>query len=308
MLCDARDIVCLSSGSRIEGEGQENMSITSGSSMGIAGAKIFSRNLPPDVDIANPKFEVFEVPIARLTMDQAIAQVMVWAKCEIPQTRVINFANVHMLAESRSSGSLKTALLKADLNLPDGRPISWLGRLMFGSKITQIAGPDFMPRFCEETSNSELRHFFYGGAPGVAAASALELRRRHPNFKVAGSICPPFRALSAEEEMKLCDEINQAEPDIIWICLGCPKQELWAARNRDNLNAKVILAVGQAVDILAGSKRRAPGWTHSLGLEWLYRLVQEPGRLWKRYLVTNSVFLCWVAIDALRGKYSTSAR
>ena len=101
-------------------------------------------------------------------------------------------------------------------------------------------------------------------------------------------------------------KINLSAPDVIWVCLGCPKQELWAARNRHYLNAKVILTVGQAVDILAGAKRRAPFWTHTLGLEWLYRLIQEPKRLWKRYLVTNTLFICWITDDLLRGKFKVT--
>ncbi len=264
--------------------------------------KVFLADSPQNRRTADPIFEVFEVPIARLTMDQAISQVVRWATTATQLTRVVNFANVHMLAESRQVAKLKHALLQADLNLPDGRPVSWIGRFMFGSRVSQIAGPDFMPLFCEASANLPVRHFFYGGAPGVAAAAAAELQRRHPHLQIAGSLCPPFRPMSGEEERKLCDDINRCAPDIVWICLGCPKQELWAARNRDYLNAKVILAVGQAVDILAGVRRRAPAWTHALGLEWMYRLIKEPGRLWKRYLVTNSVFLFWIAVDTMRGK------
>jgi N-acetylglucosaminyldiphosphoundecaprenol N-acetyl-beta-D-mannosaminyltransferase len=114
--------------------------------------------------------------------------------------------------------------------------------------------------------------------------------------------------MSSEEERDICEEINQCSPDVIWVCLGCPKQELWVARNKDYLNTKVILAVGQAMDIIAGTKRRAPSWTHPLGLEWLYRLIKEPSRLWKRYLVTNTIFLSWIAIDLLRGKFRSPVR
>ncbi len=257
---------------------------------------------------SNLTFEVLEVPIARLTMDQAISQVVSWTTTETQLTRIVNFANVHMLAESTRDAKLKLALQEADLNLPDGRPVSWIGRFMFGPGVTQIAGPDFMPLFCEASANLPVRHFFYGGGPGVAVAAAVELQRRHPNFQVAGTLCPPFRPLSGEEERELCCDINRCTPDVIWICLGCPKQELWAARNRDGLNAKVILAVGQAVDILGGARRRAPSWTHALGLEWLYRLTKEPARLWKRYLVTNTIFIWLITIDMLKGKFGTSGQ
>jgi len=248
-------------------------------------------------------FEVFDIPIGVMLMEEAVAKVADWAMGETSFARMVAFTNVHMLAESRGNPELKEALLHSDLNFPDGRPVSWIARCLFGQRASQIAGPDFMPLFCETTSAENIRHFFYGGAPGVAAAAAAELQRRNPTLTVAGSICPPFRPLTVEEETQICSDINATQPDVIWVCLGCPKQELWISRHRTQLNAKVVLAVGQAMDILAGVRRRAPQWMHSFGLEWLYRLVEEPGRLWKRYLVTNTVFIFWVVTDLIRGKF-----
>jgi len=258
------------------------------------------------VETLSETFDVFEIPIACLNMTQTVTLVLAWATARGSPTRVINFTNVHMLTESRRDSILKLALLEADLNLPDGMPVSWIGRLLHGDKVSQISGPDFMPLFCDESSSLGVRHFFYGGGPGVAEASAAALQRVSPNLLLAGCVCPPFRPLSVSEERALCDEINEAEADVIWVCLGCPKQELWIARNRKYLKAKVILAVGQAVDILAGTKRRAPAWMHNSGLEWLYRLVQEPGRLWKRYLTTNSLFLLWITADLLRDRFRSA--
>jgi exopolysaccharide biosynthesis WecB/TagA/CpsF family protein len=145
--------------------------------------------------------------------------------------------------------------------------------------------------FCEATADMNVRHFFYGGSDGVARKTAEMLQKRIPGFQVAGIYSPPFRALSQDEDEKIVQMINVADPDVIWVCLGCPKQELWMHSHKDRLNAKVLLAVGLAFDVIAGVRKRAPRVMRVCGMEWLYRLFQDPRRLWRRYLVYNTWFI-----------------
>jgi N-acetylglucosaminyldiphosphoundecaprenol N-acetyl-beta-D-mannosaminyltransferase len=163
-----------------------------------------------------------------------------------------------------------------------------------------------MPLFCEQTANQGYRHFLYGGGEGIAQKTARELVRRYPSIQIAGEYSPPFRQLSRQEDEQVCRQINDSGADIVWVCLGCPKQEKWILEHRDLLNAKVILAVGQAFDILAGVRPRAPERFRRFGMEWAYRLIQEPGRLWKRYLFTNTLFMTWMFQSLLRSEIGSN--
>ena len=238
-------------------------------------------------------FQVLETPIGLLTMPKAIQTVAQWLT-EEGRCRLVTFANVHMVVEARLKPEFGNILRQTDLNCPDGRPLSWIGTALYGDQVSQVAGPDFMPQFCEQTAKHGYRHFLYGGGEGIAEMTGRELLRRYPGIQIAGQYSPPFRDLTRQEEKEVCRQINESGADIVWVCLGCPKQEKWILEHRDLLNAKVVLAVGQAFDILAGVRPRAPKLFRRLGMEWAYRLSQEPGRLWKRYLVTNALFVVWM--------------
>lgn len=250
-------------------------------------------------------FRILDMPISVLTMPEAIRIVTQWLK-DGGRCRLVTFANVHMLVEARLKPDFGDILRQTDLNCPDGNPLSWIGKAVYGHKISQVAGPDFMPLFCEHTAGQGYRHFLYGGGEGIAEKAAQQLMFRYPSIQIAGQYTPPFMQLSQWEDEKVCAQINASGADVVWVCLGCPKQEKWILEHRDRLNAKVILAVGQAFDILAGSRERAPKLIRRFGLEWAYRLVQEPGRLWKRYLITNVLFIAWVVFSFLRGEIGTS--
>ena len=204
---------------------------------------------------------------------------------------MVTFSTVHMLVEGTRNPGFLRLLRQTDMNFPDGKPLVWCGRRQTGKRIEQVCGPDFLPAFCKATAHLTLRHFFYGGAEGVAARAAAALERRFPGVQIAGVCSPPFRPLTGYEKEEVVRTINAARPDLLWVCLGCPKQEFWIDEFRERLDVPVLLAVGLAVDILAGAKARAPSLMRTLGLEWLYRLCQEPRRLWRRYLVGNSIFL-----------------
>lgn len=148
-----------------------------------------------------------------------------------------------------------------------------------------------MQEFCLHASPGNLRHFFYGGREGVAKRLIDKLKIENPFLQVAGYYSPPFRGISPEEDALIVNRINESGADIVWVSLSCPKQEIWIHEHRDKLHARVLIAVGLAFDIIAGDKRRAPKFLRDAGLEWLYRLLQEPVRLGNRYLKSNSLFL-----------------
>jgi len=205
--------------------------------------------------------------------------------------RVVTLTNVHAVVESRRNPLLRIAFSNADIVCPDGMPLVWMGRRCGHPLPSRVSGPDLMVAFCEQTQEKEPSHYFLGAGPGVAAQLAANLKMRFPRLSVAGFCSPPFRGLTCEEDDALIARINAARPEVLWVGLGCPKQEVWIEQHRHRLNVGVILGVGQAFDIHAGILKRAPRWMRDAGLEWFFRLCAEPRRLWKRYLVTNSCFI-----------------
>jgi N-acetylglucosaminyldiphosphoundecaprenol N-acetyl-beta-D-mannosaminyltransferase len=255
------------------------------------------------------QFRLLGVPVAATNMQTAIREVRSWIE-RGDRGRMVTFSNVHMLVEGVRSSSFFEVLQKSDMNCPDGKPLVWYGRSKLGKdNVDQVCGPEFLPAFCEATADLKLRHFFYGGAEGVAARAAAMLQQRVPSVTIAGVYSPPFRALTVEEKDEVVRTINGARPDVLWVCLGCPKQEAWIDEFRGRLDVPVFLAVGLAVDILAGTRDRAPSVMRRLGLEWFYRLCQEPRRLWRRYLVYNSIFLYHLLAEKLQpaGRSGTKA-
>lgn len=242
---------------------------------------------------------VLEVPIGVLSLKEAIEQVNAWILSG-GRARLVTFANVHMIVEAYLRPEFREVLCRMDLNCPDGAPIYWLVKRRFGRSVAKIAGPSFMPQFCAQSVGLGHRHFLYGGAPGVAQEASANLLTQYPGLKIVGHYCPPFRELTATETQEIADVINASEADVVWVCLGCPKQEFWMNEVRDLLRVRAVLAVGQAFDILARRTNRAPHLLVRLGAEWAYRLFKEPRRLWKRYLVTNSLFLLLILRDKLQ--------
>jgi N-acetylglucosaminyldiphosphoundecaprenol N-acetyl-beta-D-mannosaminyltransferase len=154
-----------------------------------------------------------------------------------------------------------------------------------------------MLEFCRATSSRRLRHYFYGGAPGVADALAAQMVERFSGLVVAGTCSPPFRPLTSDEDAAIVAQINTSRADIVWVGLSTPKQERWMHAHRALLDVPVMVGVGAAFDIHSGRLKQAPVWMREHGLEWLYRLVQEPRRLWRRYVVLGSLFVCNVSLE-----------
>jgi N-acetylglucosaminyldiphosphoundecaprenol N-acetyl-beta-D-mannosaminyltransferase len=191
---------------------------------------------------------------------------------------------MHGVSESRRDAHFRKILQSAALVIPDGMPLVWLGRWHKHSIDRRVCGSELLEAFCEQT-RSRYRHFFYGGAPGVAEDLAKRLQQRH-QIRVAGTYCPPYRQLNAQEEVEIASVLEAATPDILWIGLSTPKQEHWMYEHREKLLVPAMLGVGAAFDFNSGRLRRAPSWIGDRGLEWLFRLLMEPARLWKRYLIT----------------------
>jgi N-acetylglucosaminyldiphosphoundecaprenol N-acetyl-beta-D-mannosaminyltransferase len=156
-----------------------------------------------------------------------------------------------------------------------------------------------MFQFCEKAAWAGYRHYFVGGAPGVPEQLAMSLEQSCPGITIVGTYSPPFGLSTAAEEAAVIEDINRAAPDVLWVGLGTPKQEIWMLRHRDKLRVPVMVGVGAAFDLLSSRKRQAPSWMREQGFEWLFRLLQEPQRLWRRYLVGGSEFVFSVALELL---------
>ena len=210
------------------------------------------------------------------------------------------FANVHTVVTSNLDGATREALNGSFMTVTDGRPIFWLARCFSKGNCEQIPGPDFLPLMVREGSKDGLRHFFLGGRAEVLEKLVGRLKALVPDIEIAGYESPPFRPLNKEETEEMLGRIRAGRADIVWIGLGAPKQEHWMHRHAESLKPAILMGVGAAFDFHAGVIKRAPAIFSGLGLEWFYRLCQEPRRLWRRYLVTNSVFIYLVMKDILR--------
>ena len=208
---------------------------------------------------------------------------------------------VHSLMVSRHDDGMRAALRGATLNVPDGRPLVWALNLLGEQLRDRVYGPDLMDRFCARAARRGHRVWLYGGATEEALDELVRaLESRHPGLEIAGSWSPPHRPLTPEEERDVARRIDTDRADVVWVGLGVPKQELWMARMRPRLQAPVLVGVGAAFDFLAGRKRQAPAWMQARGLEWLFRLSQEPLRLLPRYLRYNPAFVVAFARQYLR--------
>ena len=207
---------------------------------------------------------------------------------------------VHGVMEAQDDPGFKQILNSASLCTPDGMPMVWMGKLHGRKEMGRVYGPDLMLDVCAWSESSGCRHFFYGGAPGVAELLAQKLKTRFPRLNVAGCYTPPFRSLTAEEAKSLSEMVCQARVDIIWVGLSTPKQEKFMAEFLPKLDTVLMIGVGAAFDFHAGRVRQAPRWMQRSGLEWFYRLCSEPRRLWRRYLRNNPLFIMNICCQFLR--------
>lgn len=207
------------------------------------------------------------------------------------------FSTVHMVMESFDDDAYAARVNAADLIVTDGMPLVWMQRLMGRRDATRVRANDLMIALCQYAAANSMSVGFYGGKQAVIDAIKHRARNEMPNLNIAYAYSPPFRPLTDDEDAAIVDQINAAKPDILFMGLGCPKQENWMSAHRDRVSA-VMLGVGASFDFFAGNVSECPPWLGRLGLEWLYRLYQEPRRLWRRYLILNPRFI-WNAAKQL---------
>jgi N-acetylglucosaminyldiphosphoundecaprenol N-acetyl-beta-D-mannosaminyltransferase len=240
---------------------------------------------------------VLGVPVDGVQIPEVIARMEGWIAARVPG-RFIAVTGMHGVMEAQHDPAFKDVLNAADLVVPDGAPLVWLGRWHGNALARRVYGPELMLAFCQQTAQEGYRHFFYGGAPSVPELLAAVLRQRY-NITVAGAYSPPFRPLSAGENEEVARQIRAAAPDILWVGLGTPRQEHWIYDHRAQLGVPLMVGVGAAFDIISGRVKQAPFWMREHGFEWLFRLLQEPRRLWRRYLLYGPEFVLNVFAEAV---------
>ncbi|HET7537750.1 MAG TPA: WecB/TagA/CpsF family glycosyltransferase [Candidatus Didemnitutus sp.] len=238
---------------------------------------------------AVPRYNVLGVGVSALTLDQA--RDLVLAVRGNLRRGYVCLCTVHGVGEARRDPALRAILNGSFLTTPDGMPLVWLGHWHGHKQVTRVYGPDLMLAVCDAGRIAGLRHYFYGGQEGVAETLREKLAARFPGLAIVGSLTPPFRPLAPEEFEALRADIAATRPDIVWVGLSTPKQERFMAENWAKLDAGLLIGVGAAFDFHSGRVPQAPRWMQRGGLEWLYRLATEPGRLWRRYLVYNPLFI-----------------
>jgi N-acetylglucosaminyldiphosphoundecaprenol N-acetyl-beta-D-mannosaminyltransferase len=236
--------------------------------------------------------------IDALSWDAAMSRLLGWAHARA--SRYVTICNVHVVVSASRDAAYREVINGSDMATPDGAPVAWMLRRQGFAGQTRISGPDLMWALCERAAKENVPIYCYGSTEATLGLLEQRLRVAFPALQVTME-SPPFRALSAEEDAAAVDRINASGAGIVFVGLGCPKQERWMAEHRGRINA-VMIGVGAAFDFHAGTVQRAPAWMRDNGLEWLHRLASEPGRLWKRYLVTNTLFILRAARQLLFGR------
>lgn len=231
-----------------------------------------------------------------LTWDTALQRIEAWADRREP--RYVCICNAHSAVTATQDAEFRAAVSTADMATPDGAPVAWMLRRLGHASQQRISGPDLMWRLCDRAATSGRSIYLLGSTEQTLAALQGRLRAQWPSLMIAGAASPPFRPLSRDEDHDLVEQINASGAGLVFVSLGCPKQERWMAEHRGRIRG-VMLGVGAAFDFHAGTVRRAPEWMQRHGLEWLHRLASEPRRLWRRYLITNSAFILGAARQLL---------
>lgn len=244
---------------------------------------------------ARPRYaNVLGVSVDAVDMEQALAMVRV--RLRQGRKGYVCFVDVHGILEALKSASVAETYVQAAMAMPDGTPTVWVGRAQGLRKMNYVTGPGMMNEIFRRDEFASFSHFFYGGEPGVADDLAATLCRKYPWTRIVGIYTPPFRELTCEEEEELVAQVNRLKPDIVWVGIGTPRQDLWMRRMLPRLETRMMFGVGAAFDFLTGRIRLCPEWMKRAGLHWLHRLAQDPGRLWKRN-VRNTAFLWHVALQ-----------
>lgn len=242
---------------------------------------------------------ILDTDINVISMQETIDYIT--SNIDILRGRYICVSNVHTTVMSYENKAYNIVQNSAAMALPDGKPLSVVSRKRGHDKASRVTGPDLMGELFKRAGEYPLRHYFYGGTEETIEILRSRLEDKYPGLQIAGMYSPPFRNLNEEELAEVYEKINRTNPDIVWIGLGAPKQENFMYDNQGKLSA-VMIGVGAGFDYHAGTIKRAPQWMQKCSLEWLYRLMQDPKRLFKRYFVTNIKFIYYIFLENLRGK------
>jgi N-acetylglucosaminyldiphosphoundecaprenol N-acetyl-beta-D-mannosaminyltransferase len=235
------------------------------------------------------RVNVLGVGVSPINMSMALEELSRWIAQRDRQ--YVSVCNVHSVMECRRDPRLRAIVNAAGMTTPDGMPLVWLARLSGQRQVSRVYGPDLMLAELQSSLTTGHRHYFYGGRPGVADRLAAAMSTRFPGVRIAGTFAPPMGTAQELCTQEAAAAINAAAADIVWVGVSSPKQEFWMACMRPLLQAPVLIGVGAAFDFHSGTVAQAPGWMQRAGLEWLFRLLTDPRRLWRRYLIDNPWFL-----------------
>ena len=255
-------------------------------------------NAPDSQDRLFKTGRVLGVEVAATDMDAAIGTVC--DSIDALRGEYLCFTNAHTTVTAYGDDGFLQAQNSSVATFPDGKPVAVVMKMRGHKSTMRVTGPDFMGKMFEMSEQNGLSHYFYGSTEDTISVLREKLLEKYPNIKIAGMYSPPFRELSAEDDEKIVEMINSAAPDIVWVGLGAPKQENWMLAHKGRINA-LMAGVGAGFDYHAGKLRRAPKWMQTLCLEWLYRLIQEPRRLFGRYISTNTKFI-WLNLFGRKHK------
>jgi N-acetylglucosaminyldiphosphoundecaprenol N-acetyl-beta-D-mannosaminyltransferase len=241
-----------------------------------------------DANVLGVRVDAIDIDRAAERIERAVAE---------NEKGYVCVTGVHGVMEAQDDPEFKTILNRSMMTIPDGMPTVWVGRLQGVKCIKRVFGPDLMVEVCARSMQKGYTHFLYGGADGVAEKLKDALLSRFPGIRIVGTYTPPFRTLTEAEFERLESTILALNPDLFWVGLSTPKQERFMAAHGQRLATKIMIGVGAAFDIHTGRLRDAPDWVKNLGLQWSHRLMQEPSRLWKRYLVNNPRFIWKIALQ-----------
>ena len=245
--------------------------------------------------VKHSRCNVLGVRVSAINMEEAVR--LADLHVQTGRSGYVCVTGVHGVMEAQTDPNFGMILNRSTITTPDGMPMVWVGRAQGHSCMSRVYGPDFMLQMCEISVARGYRHFLYGGKPGVAESLAKNLSDRFPGVRIAGTFTPPFRPLNDSEEKDLLRQLQDCKPDFFWVGLSTPKQERFMAQYADKLNVPLLVGVGAAFDILSGGISDAPQWMKQSGLQWLHRLIQEPRRLGKRYLINNPKFIWRIALQ-----------
>lgn len=248
------------------------------------------------------KYWILDIGISAIDMDDACSLIedAVLRKLK----KYVCVCPVSTIMECKKDKRVFASVNAADLVTPDGMPTVWIGKLLGHKNISRVYGPELVQEICGISAKKGYKNYFFGSSPDVLNKLKERLSQEYPGLMISGIFSPPFRQPTMEEDNRIVNDVNGSNPDILWVGLGSPKQDLWMHEHRQRINAPVMIGVGAAFDFLAGTKPQAPRWIRNYGFEWLFRLVTEPRRLWRRYLIDNSLFLYYLSIEFLKRAFS----